>query len=68
MNLARDDANTVYGAALDALGISRTGHPRSAWRSMFELAVQRKTGTDGGMASDAALPGNLAGLSRITNL
>lgn len=68
VNLARDDANTVYGAALDALGVSRTGHPRSAWRSMFELAAQRKTGTDGGMASDAALPGNLAGLSRITNL
>ena len=67
INLARDDASTVYGAALDALGIDRRGQPRAAWRGMFQVAVARSGGSR--LAQDAApQSGALAGLNKITVL
>lgn len=38
-NLARDDAASIYGAALDALGVERKGTPREAWAGMFRVAI-----------------------------
>lgn len=68
VKLARDDASTVYGAALDALGIDRHGQPRAAWRGMFQVAVAQKSGGPR-LAQDAApQSGALAGLNKITVL
>lgn len=68
VKLARDDASTVYGAALDALGIDRSGQPRAAWRGMFQVAVAQKSGGPR-LAQDAApQSGALAGLNKITVL
>lgn len=39
VNLAQDDAASVYGAALDALGVDRKGTPREAWAGMFRVAI-----------------------------
>lgn len=68
VDLARDDAADVYGAALDALGIERKGHPRTAWRSMFQMA--RSTPKAAPLAADAKLEKGspLAGLSNISTL
>lgn len=67
IDLARDDASTVYGAALDALGIERKGHPRSAYRSMFETARRPKAAP---LAADAKIEKDspLAGLANISTL
>lgn len=40
VNIARDSAETVYGAALDALGVDRRAYPPSAWRGMFDVAIR----------------------------
>jgi len=67
VDLARDDSASVYGAALDALGIDRKGHPRSAWRSMFQMARQPKGPA---LAADAKIEKDspLAGLANISTL
>ena len=67
-NLARDDAASIFGAALDALGVDRKGTPRQAWEGMFRVAVAAASGSDRRTAEDAMpddLPGREA-LSRIT--
>ena len=38
--LAFDSAEDIYGAALKRMGIAIRNHPRSAWRSMFQLAAK----------------------------
>ena len=69
-NLARDDAASIYGAALDALGIDRRGTPREAWAGMFRVAV-RQEGRQRALAAEDALPDDLPereALARITPL
>ena len=67
-NLAQDDAASIFGAALDALGVNRAGTPRQAWEGMFRVAVASRTG-NGSRTADDALPDDLPereALSRIT--
>lgn len=64
INLAHDSADTVYGAALDALGVDRKGTPAAAWRGMFRVAV-RAQNPGPQMAADAALPKTLNGLNKV---
>ena len=64
INLAHDSADTVYGAALDALGVDRKGTPAAAWRGMFRVAV-RAQNPGPQMAADAALPKTLKGLDKV---
>lgn len=67
-NLARDDAASIFGAALDALGVDRVGTPRQAWEGMFRVAVATGPAHDRQTADDS-LPDDLPGreaLSRIT--
>lgn len=67
-NLARDDAASIFGAALDALGVDRVGTPRQAWEGMFRVAVAAGPAHDRQTADDS-LPDDLPGreaLSRIT--
>ena len=67
-NLARDDAASIFGAALDALGVDRRGTPRQAWEGMFRVAVAAQAGNARRTADDA-LPDDLPereALSRIT--
>ena len=70
VNLAQDSAATIYGAALDALGIDRKGTPDAAWRGMFRTAVNmQRRGHNAAMAQDAApAKGPLAGLNNISSL
>lgn len=52
VNLARDRAEDIYGVALDHMGISRAGMPRTAYRHVFLTA--RDAMTDGrGMVKPA---------------
>lgn len=68
VRLASDSADTVYGAALEAMGIPLAGHPRAAYRSLFRLASQQRQQVSG-LASDAApARGALAGLNKIKKL
>lgn len=63
VNIAKDSAETVYGAALDALGVNRRGYPPSAWRGMFDIAI--RNGAHGArMATDAA-PGLGGGVGKL---
>ena len=67
-NLAQDDAASIFGAALDALGVDRRGTPRQAWEGMFRVAVAAQAGS-GRRTADDALPDDLPereALSRIT--
>lgn len=67
-NLAQDDAASIFGAALDALGVDRRGTPRQAWEGMFRVAVAAQSGS-GRRTADDALPDDLPereALSRIT--
>lgn len=70
VNLAQDSAATIYGAALDALGIDRKGTPQAAWRGMFRTAVNmQRRGHSAALAQDAApAKGPLAGLNNISSL
>lgn len=69
VNLARDSAASIYGAALDALGIDRKDTPASAWRGMFKTAVSLRENRAPAMAQDAApARGPLAGLNNIASL
>lgn len=54
VNLARDSAASIYGKALDCMGINKNLYPRSAWRGIFETARDNRQGSTG-MARDAAL-------------
>lgn len=70
VNLAKDSAATIYGAALDALGIDRKDTPAAAWRGMFRTAVNlQRRDNSRAMAQDAArAKGPLAGLNNISSL
>lgn len=69
VNLAQDSAASIYGAALDALGVDRKGTPAAAWRGMFRVAVARGRESAPALAQDAApAKGPLAGLNNITTL
>lgn len=54
INLARDSASSIYGKALDCMGINKNLYPRAAWRGIFETARDNRQGSTG-MARDAAL-------------
>lgn len=64
VNIATDSADTVYGAALDALGVDRRGYPASAWRGMFDMAVRGRTAESARMATDAD-PGMGDGIGKL---
>lgn len=55
VNLARDSASSIYGKALDCMGINKNLYPRSAWRGIFETSRARTQGFSG--ARDAAISG-----------
>lgn len=65
--LAFDSADSIYGAALKAQGVDIRRHPRSAWRSIFE--VSRQQAAKASMAQDSSMrrdfSGPFAGLNRI---
>lgn len=65
--LAFDSADDIYGAALRKLGVDIRKHPKSAWRSMFEIAPKVKS--DVRFAEDSAcdkqFDGMFAGLNNI---
>lgn len=64
VNIAQDSADTVYGAALDALGVNRRGYPPAAWRGMFDMAVRGRAGESVRMAADAD-PGMGDGIGKL---
>lgn len=70
VNLARDRAEDIYGVALDHMGISRAGMPRTAYRHVFLTA--RDAMNDGrGMvkpARDAAPDSAKADFEHLKNL
>lgn len=69
VNLAKDSADTVYGAALDAMGIDRTGYKGDALRAMFQVATSMTARRSSNLAHDAApKDGVLAGLNNIKTL
>lgn len=65
--LAFDSADSIYGAALKAQGVDIRRHPRSAWRSIFE--VSRQQAAKASIAQDSSMrrdySGAFAGLNRI---
>lgn len=65
--LAYDSAEDIYGAALKKAGINISKHPRSAWRSMFEVLPKQRDAVT--VAQDAAFgkqyDGAFAGFNRI---
>ena len=65
--LAFDSADSIYGAALKAQGVDIRRHPRSAWRSIFE--VSRQQAAKASFAQDSSMrrdySGAFAGLNRI---
>ena len=65
--LAFDSADSIYGAALKAQGVDIRRHPRSAWRSIFEVSRQQAAkasmAQDSSMRRDFSAP--FAGLNRI---
>lgn len=67
-NLAQDDAASIFGAALDALGVDRRGTPRQAWEGMFRVAVSAQS-SSGRRTAEDALPEDFPAreaLARIT--
>ena len=56
-----DSAAEVYGAALKKLGVDTAGVDPSAYRSMFQLAVDRETARPPVFASDSATVAGMAG-------
>ena len=62
-----DSATDIYGAALRKLGVDVRRHPRSAWRSMFEVSRQQQAASS--LAQDSSMrrdyDGPFAGLNRI---
>ena len=63
VNIAKDSAETVYGAALDALGVNRRGYPPSAWRGMFDIAI--RNGAHGARMATDADPGLGGGVGKL---
>lgn len=61
-----DSASDIYGAALRRMGVDVRRHPRSAWRSIFEVSRQQAHAS---MAQDSSMrrdfSGPFAGLNRI---
>lgn len=62
-----DSASDIYGAALRRMGVDVRRHPRSAWRSIFEVSRQQQA--QASMAQDSSMrrdfSGPFAGLNRI---
>lgn len=62
-----DSAADIYGAALRRMGVDVRRHPRSAWRSIFEVSRQQQA--QASMAQDSSMrrdfSGPFAGLNRI---
>lgn len=62
-----DSATDIYGAALRKLGVDVRRHPRSAWRSMFEVSRQQQA--QASIAQDSSMrrdyDGPFKGLNRI---
>ena len=62
-----DSASDIYGAALRRMGVDVRRHPRSAWRSIFE--VSRQQAAQASFAQDSSMrrdfSGAFAGLNRI---
>lgn len=62
-----DSAADIYGAALRRMGVDVRRHPRSAWRSIFEVSRQQQAQTS--MAQDSSMrrdfSGPFAGMNRI---
>lgn len=65
--LAFDSAEDIYGAALKKAGVNISKHPRSAWRSMFEVLPKQRDAVT--VAQDATIgkqyDGAFAGFNRI---
>jgi hypothetical protein len=65
--LAFDSADSIYGAALKAQGVDIRRHPRSAWRSIYE--VSRQQAAKASFAQDSSMrrdySGAFEGLNRI---
>ena len=61
-----DSAADIYGAALRRMGVDVRRHPRSAWRSIFEVSRQQAQAS---MAQDSSMrrdySGPFAGMNRI---
>jgi hypothetical protein len=61
-----DSASDIYCAALRRMGVDVRRHPRSAWRSIFEVSRQQAQAS---MAQDSSMrrdfSGPFAGLNRI---
>lgn len=62
--LAFDAAEDIYGAALKRMGIATAGHPKAAWRSMYQVASEKKAASRP-IAQDAKLEGRFATLNNI---
>ena len=62
-----DSAADIYGAALRKMGVDVRRHPRSAWRSMYEVARQHQA--QASIAQDSSMrrdyDGPFKGLNRI---
>jgi len=62
-----DSAADIYGAALRRMGVDVRRHPRSAWRSIYEVSRQQQA--QASMAQDSSMrrdySGAFAGLNRI---
>ena len=62
-----DSASDIYGAALRRMGVDVRRHPRSAWRSIYEVSRQQQA--QASMAQDSSMrrdfSGPFAGLNRI---
>ena len=62
-----DSASDIYGAALRRMGVDVRRHPRSAWRSIFE--VSRQQAAQASIAQDSSMrrdyDGPFKGLNRI---
>ena len=62
-----DSAADIYGAALRRMGVDVRRHPRSAWRSIFEVSRQQQA--QASMAQDSSMrrdfSGPFAGMNRI---
>ena len=62
-----DSASDIYGAALRRMGVDVRRHPRSAWRSIFEVSRQQQA--QASIAQDSSMrrdyDGPFKGLNRI---
>lgn len=61
---AFDAAEDIYGAALKRMGVALAGHPKSAWRSMYLVAAEKKAPSRA-IAQDAKPEGRFATLNNI---